>query len=200
MKNENFVVGVTGINPADTKTLLKADVSFTLNELGSEVAKHSSDVILRNDSLKSVVAGIMWGRNLFNNVKKYLQFYLIFVFVLLFTVLLETLIHGNIPFNLFELLWLIIIVDFIAIFVLTCDKPSSATLLENIVKYDNQLLTAPILRTIIMLGVYEVIVLVTLQHTLSFIFTQNTTLGNSWEEENMISETIIFQIFFYFII
>lgn len=69
LKNEGYTVGVTGITPADTKSLLKADVGLTLNQLGSEVAKHSSDAILQNDSLKSIVIGILWGRNLFTIIK-----------------------------------------------------------------------------------------------------------------------------------
>lgn len=118
LKNEGFVVGVTGITPADTRALLKADVGFTLNELGSEVAKHSSDIILRNDSLKSIVSAIMWGRNLFTSIKRYAQFYLTFVLVLGGTVLISTLIEGHIPFNLFHLLWLHVISDFFSMFAL----------------------------------------------------------------------------------
>lgn len=71
LKNEDFVVGVTGSSPADTKALLKADVGFSMSELGSEVAKHSSDIVLKNDSLKSVVSAIMWGRNLYISMKRY---------------------------------------------------------------------------------------------------------------------------------
>lgn len=118
LKNEGFVVGVTGISPADTKALLKADVGFSLNELGSEVAKHSSDIILRDDSLKSVVSAIMWGRNLYTNVKRYAQFYLTFVIVLAFTVLISTIVEGHIPFNIFHLLWLHIIAELFGMFAL----------------------------------------------------------------------------------
>jgi len=51
-----------------------------------------------------------------------------------------------------------------------------------------------------MLGVYEVFMLLALQHIINFFVGQSPTIKNGWEEESMVSETIIFQIFFYFII
>lgn len=51
-----------------------------------------------------------------------------------------------------------------------------------------------------MLGVYEVFMLLALQHIINFFVGQSRTIKNGWEEESMVSETIIFQIFFYFII
>ena len=199
LKNEGFVVGVTGITPADTKALLKSDVGFTLNELGSEVAKHSSDIILRNDSLKSIVSAIMWGRNLFTSVKRYAQFYLTFVFVLGGTVLISTLIEGHIPFNLFHLLWLHVISDFFSMFALICDSPSYKTLLENTVSYDKRLLTPSIWRSVIMNGLYEIIVISIVHHEGDRLLDyKGMFLFEEWTEENGIIFTVLFQILFYF--
>lgn len=199
LKNEGFVVGVTGINPSDTKSLLKADIAFTLDELGSEVAKHSSDVILSNDSLKSVVSGIMWGRNLFTNVKRYLQFYLTYVFVLSFVVLIGTIIEGEVPFNLFQLLWLHILTENIALFALVRDRPSYETLLENTVSYDKRLLSHGIWRSIITNGFYEIIILSLVHHFGHQVFEENKySLFDNWTQEEGMTFTIMFQIFFYF--
>jgi len=148
LKNEGFVVAVTGISPADTKSLLKADVGFSLNELGSEVAKHSSDIILKNDSLASVVSAIMWGRNLYTSVKRYAQFYMTFIIVLSFFVFISVLIEGHIPFNIFQLLWLHIIADIFALYALTREKPRYKTLLENAATVDKKLFTQSMWRNI----------------------------------------------------
>jgi Ca2+ transporting ATPase len=199
LKNEGFVVGVTSTNPSDTKALLKADIAFTLDELGSEVTKHSSDVILSNDSLKSVVSGIMWGRNLFTNVKRYLQFYLTYVFVLTFVVLLGTLIEGNTPFSLFQLLWLHILTEFIALFALVRDRPSYETLLENSVNYDKKLLSYGMWRSIIMNGIYEIIVLSLVQYFgLQSFEEDNLNLFENWQQDEGMTFTMMFQILFYF--
>lgn len=199
LKNEGFVVGVTGISPADTKSLLKADVGFTLNELGSEVAKHSSDVILRNDSLKSVVSGIMWGRNLFTSIKKYMQFYLTFVIVIGFTILISTLVEGHIPFNLFHLLWMHILTEYFAMFALICNKPSYQTLLENTGSYEKRLLPHYVWRSIIMNSIYEIIVLSAVHHVGDRLIDSKTPfLFEEWNEENGIIFTVLFQILFYF--
>ena len=116
LKNEGFVVGVTGITPADTKSLLKADVGFSLNELGCEVAKHSSDIILKDDSLVSFVNAIMWGRNLFTCVKRYTQYYLTFTIVVSLTIFISVLVEGHIPLNMFHLLYLHLIADVFGVY------------------------------------------------------------------------------------
>jgi len=179
---------------------LKADVGFTLNELGSEVAKHSSDVILRNDSLKSVVAGIMWGRNLLTSIKAYIQYYLTFVTVLGVTVLVSTIIEGHIPFNLYHLLWMHILTEFFAMFSLICDKPTYATLLENKMRYDKRIITNSIWRNIVMNSIYQIVVLC-LIHNQGDRFAQRQQgvfLFDEWNEEGGTIFTVLFQIMFYF--
>jgi magnesium-transporting ATPase (P-type) len=199
LKNEKFVVGVTGMSPADTKSLLKADVGFTLNELGSEVAKHSSDVILRNDSLKSVVSGIMWGRNLLTNIKAYMQYYMTFVIVLACTVLVSTILEGHIPFNLHHLLWLHILTEFFVMYSLIRNKPSYVTLLENKMQYEKRILKEEIWRNIIMNSLYQTIVLCAIHHQGDKILETNKNfLFDEWNEESGAIFTILFQVMFYF--
>ena len=41
---------------------------------GTEVAKDSSDIIILDDNFSSIVTAIKWGRNIYTNVRKFLQF------------------------------------------------------------------------------------------------------------------------------
>ena len=43
---------------------------------GTDVAKEASDIIITDDNFSSIVKAIMWGRNIYDNVAKFLQFQL----------------------------------------------------------------------------------------------------------------------------
>lgn len=42
--------------------------------LGTEVAREACDIILLDDNFNSIVKAIMWGRNVYDCIKKFLQF------------------------------------------------------------------------------------------------------------------------------
>ena len=120
--------------------------------------------------------------------------------MLLFTILLGTLFQGTIPFNLFELLWLHTIIDFVIIFAFILEKPSTGLLLENIVKYEDPLLNEHIMKFILIIGGYETTLLFVIQKISNIFSFQSESLGFRWEEETGVMGTIVFQTFFYFII
>jgi len=43
---------------------------------GTDVAKEASDIILTDDNFKSIVKAVMWGRNVYDSIAKFLQFQL----------------------------------------------------------------------------------------------------------------------------
>jgi P-type E1-E2 ATPase len=65
---------VTGDGNNDALALRTADVGFAMGIMGCEVAKDSSDMILLNDDFSSVLQAVMWGRNIYNNIRKFLMF------------------------------------------------------------------------------------------------------------------------------
>jgi len=67
----NVVVTGDGIN--DVKAILAADVGLAMGS-GCSAVKETSDVILTNDDFEATIKSIMWGRNIYNNVARFLQF------------------------------------------------------------------------------------------------------------------------------
>ena len=65
---------VTGEAPNDANALREASVGFAMGMGGCAVAKDNSDIIILNDDLAGVVTAIRWGRNIFENCRKFVQF------------------------------------------------------------------------------------------------------------------------------
>jgi len=66
-------VAVTGRDTHDVDALRKANVGFAMGS-GCSVAKDSSDMVLIRDNFESTMFAIMWGRNIYENVRRFIQF------------------------------------------------------------------------------------------------------------------------------
>lgn len=69
--DRNVVVTGDGIN--DVKAILAADVGMAMGS-GCSAVKETADIILVNDDFEATIRAIMWGRNIYNNIARFLQF------------------------------------------------------------------------------------------------------------------------------
>lgn len=74
LQNIGEVVSVTGDGTNDAPALTKAQVGFSMGIQGTTVAKEASDIILLDDNFRCIIIALMYGRNVFDNVRKFLQF------------------------------------------------------------------------------------------------------------------------------
>ena len=167
LQKRGEVVAVTGDGTNDAPALNHAHVGLSLGS-GTSVAKEASDMTLLDDSFRSIERAVMWGRSLYNNIRRFLFFQLIVNLTALLLVLGGAVIGTEMPLTVTQILWVNLIMDTFAALALASLPPSREVMTERPRPQNAPIISPSMARGIVFCGITFFVLLFTM-----LIFFQN---------------------------
>ncbi|XP_024520094.1 calcium-transporting ATPase 5, plasma membrane-type [Selaginella moellendorffii] len=191
LKSLNEIVAVTGDGTNDAPALREAHIGLSMGIIGTEVAKESSDIIILDDNFASVVKVVHWGRSVYENIQKFIQFQLTVNLAALSTNLVAAGRSENVPLNTVQLLWVNLIMDTLGALALATEPPTEEMMERAPIGLSEPLVTNVMWRNIFGQAAYQVAVLLVLY----FRGDQILHLKGSPAQKIVLRNTIIFNSF-----
>ena len=155
------VVAVTGDGTNDAPALSKSDVGFSMND-GTDIAKEASDIILMDNNFTSIVAAIIYGRSIYENIRKFLQFQLTVNFGACILVFLCSCIGNETPLTSIQMLWVNLIMDSLGSLALATEPPYQELLRKKPTNRNESIINGRMWKHIVGQSIFEIAILLVL--------------------------------------
>ena len=158
LKELNQIVAVTGDGTNDAPALSKSDVGFSMFS-GTDIAKESSDIVILNNNFSSLLIAIIYGRNIYDNIRKFLQFQLTVNFCACLLVFICACIGNETPLTTIQMLWINLIMDSLGSLALATEPPYEELLNRSPTRKNESIINGKMWKHIVFQSVFQLALL-----------------------------------------